>query len=52
VPTKGKVTRKEKAMNMLYSHPVMACYANDNDALIPELWAQEGLAILEENMVE
>ncbi len=38
-------------MNMLYSHPVMACYANDNDALIPELWAQEGLAILEENMV-
>lgn len=27
------------------------CYANDNDALIPELWAQESLAILEENMV-
>lgn len=26
-------------------------YANDNDALIPELWAQESLAILEENMV-
>lgn len=38
-------------MNMLYSKSVMACYANDNDALIPELWAQEGLAILEENMV-
>jgi hypothetical protein len=27
------------------------CYANDNDALVPELWAQESLAILEENMV-
>jgi hypothetical protein len=27
------------------------CYANDNDALIPELWANESLAILEENMV-
>jgi len=26
-------------------------YANDFDAMIPELWAQEGLAILEENMV-
>jgi hypothetical protein len=38
-------------MNTLYSTPVLACYANDNDALIPELWAQEGLAILEENMV-
>jgi hypothetical protein len=38
-------------MNLLYTNPVLACYANDNDALIPELWAQEGLAILEENMV-
>jgi hypothetical protein len=27
------------------------CYANDNDALVPELWANESLAILEENMV-
>jgi hypothetical protein len=27
------------------------CFANDNDALIPELWANESLAILEENMV-
>ena len=27
------------------------CYANDSDALVPELWAQESLAILEENMV-
>lgn len=26
-------------------------YANDNEAFIPELWAQESLAILEENMV-
>jgi hypothetical protein len=38
-------------MNLLYSNPSLACYANNNDALIPELWAQEGLAILEENMV-
>jgi hypothetical protein len=38
-------------MNLLYASPVVACFANDNDALIPELWAQEGLAILEENMV-
>jgi hypothetical protein len=38
-------------MNLLYANPVLACFANDNDALIPELWAQEGLAILEENMV-
>jgi hypothetical protein len=29
--------------------PVVACF--DNDAFVPELWAQEGLAILEENMV-
>jgi hypothetical protein len=26
-------------------------HANDNDAFIPEIWANEGLAILEENMV-
>jgi len=26
-------------------------HANDNDALIPEIWAQEGLMQLEENMV-
>ena len=30
---------------------LVACFANDNDAFIPEHWAQEGLAILEENMV-
>lgn len=29
----------------------VACFLNDNDAFIPEMWAQEGLAILEENMV-
>jgi len=38
-------------MNLHYSNPTMACYVNDNDALVPEIWAQEGLAILEENMV-
>lgn len=26
-------------------------YANDNDAYVPELWAQESLMVLEENMV-
>jgi hypothetical protein len=31
--------------------PFHAVMANDVDALIPELWAQESLAILEENMV-
>jgi hypothetical protein len=39
-------------MNRLYlSQPFVACYENNLDAYIPELWAQEGLAILEENMV-
>jgi len=39
-------------MNILYLCKVqVACFANDNDTFIPELWAQEGLAILEENMV-
>jgi len=32
-------------------NPFKVCYANDNNALIPEMWAMEGLAILEENMV-
>ncbi|MFA6270828.1 MAG: hypothetical protein WC657_06515, partial [Candidatus Paceibacterota bacterium] len=30
---------------------VLACYDNVNDSFVPELWAHEGLAILEENMV-
>jgi hypothetical protein len=39
-------------MNPLYvSLACVACFANDNDAFIPEVWAMEGLAILEENMV-
>lgn len=39
-------------MNTLYlCKAQVACFANDNEAFIPELWAQEGLAILEENMV-
>jgi hypothetical protein len=39
-------------MNLNYlSVAVVNCYANDNDAFIPEIWAQEGLVILEENMV-
>jgi hypothetical protein len=39
-------------MNRLYlSQPFVACYENSLDAYVPELWAREGLAILEENMV-
>jgi hypothetical protein len=39
-------------MKSLYlSRPFVACYENNLDAYIPELWANEGLAILEENMV-
>ena len=30
---------------------ILASYANDNDALIPELWARESIAVLMENMV-
>lgn len=31
-------------MNLLYlSQATYVCYANDNDAFIPELWANEGL---------
>jgi hypothetical protein len=36
----------------LYLSPAqVACFVNDNDAFIPELWSQTGLAILEANMV-
>jgi hypothetical protein len=39
-------------MNPLYfATAMLICFANDNDALIPEKWAFEGLAILEESMV-
>ncbi len=30
---------------------ILASFANDNDALVPELWARESIAVLEENMV-
>ena len=39
-------------MNTLYlSQVVISLFVNDNDAMIPEVWANMGLAILEENMV-
>lgn len=39
-------------MNPLYfANVVVSLYVNDNDAMIPEIWANMGLAILEENMV-
>lgn len=38
-------------MNPLYCEPSLALYANSLDAYVPELWANESLAILMENMV-
>jgi len=38
-------------MKFLYAQPFVAVGANDIDAFIPEFWANESLAILEENMV-
>lgn len=37
--------------SLLLGVAAVSCFANDNDAFIPEKWAMEGLAILEENMV-
>lgn len=38
-------------MNFYLNNQMVALYDNDNSAFIPELWAMEGLHILEENMV-
>ncbi len=39
-------------MNPLYfADAVISLYVNDNDAMIPEVWSNMGLLILEENMV-
>jgi len=39
-------------MNPLYlANAAVSLYVNDNDAMVPEIWANMGLAILEENMV-
>jgi hypothetical protein len=38
-------------MNPLYCTLEVTCFANDNDALIPELWAREALAKLRGNLV-
>lgn len=38
-------------MNDLLFNLEMLCWANDNDALIPELWAREALRTLQSNMV-
>jgi len=38
-------------MNPLFCKPVLALYSNSLDAYIPELWANESLSILLENMV-
>lgn len=35
----------------LYAAPMVVCYDNDNDAYIPEMWANESLMILEESVV-
>ncbi len=38
-------------MNLFYCMPELTYWANDNDALIPELWAREALRTLASNMV-
>lgn len=38
-------------MNVLFSKSWTPVFDNDNDAFVPELWAQESLMILENNMV-
>jgi hypothetical protein len=38
-------------MNPYLCNAEVVCYANDNDAFVPELWALEGLMQLEEQMV-
>jgi hypothetical protein len=38
-------------MNLFYCTPEVTCFANDNDALIPELWAMAALRTLRSNMV-
>jgi hypothetical protein len=38
-------------MKKCYSKAWLAVFENDNDALIPEVWAQESLMVLEANMV-
>jgi hypothetical protein len=38
-------------MNSFYCTPELTCWANDNDALIPEKWAREALRVLMSNMV-
>lgn len=38
-------------MNEKFLKPELLCWANDNDALIPELWAREALRTLMSNMV-
>jgi hypothetical protein len=38
-------------MNPYSTQAWLVCYDNDNSAFIPEIWAMEGLRILEENMV-
>ncbi|MGN6545802.1 MAG: hypothetical protein ACTHK7_12185, partial [Aureliella sp.] len=38
-------------LTALASAAVTVCYDNDNDAFIPEMWANESLVILEESMV-
>ena len=39
------------SLSRYLSIPQVSCFANDNEAFIPERWAQEGLALLQENMV-
>lgn len=38
-------------MTSFYNTPELVCWANDNDAWIPEIWAREALRTLASNMV-
>src|SRR5688572_17743075 len=38
-------------LHLYLAHAQVVCYANNNDAFIPELWAMEGVSVLAENMV-
>ena len=38
-------------MDLFYCTPELSYWANDNDALVPELWAREALRTLGSNMV-
>ena len=51
LPTFTFINGENTKMNDLFYKPEILHWANDNDALIPELWAREALRTLMSNMV-